>query len=120
MELQRTPGLSEADARIRFCTWFALPLTFEGKTLSTKESSFSSDPVYSQRPCLQRSVPGSCHPGYGRSLYPARQTQLHQNLPSHRRRSEEHTSELQSRGHLVCRLLLEKKKQPLKERPKVT
>src|SRR5690625_5838677 len=30
-------------------------------------------------------------------------------------RSEEHTSELQSRGHLVCRLLLEKKnnnKQP--------
>src|SRR5690625_5851897 len=28
--------------------------------------------------------------------------------PCHR--SEEHTSELQSRGHLVCRLLLEKKK----------
>src|SRR5439155_25592718 len=26
-------------------------------------------------------------------------------------RSEEHTSELQSRGHLVCRLLLAKKKQ---------
>src|SRR5215510_15479817 len=31
--------------------------------------------------------------------------------PGHRPgRSEEHTSELQSRGHLVCRLLLEKKK----------
>src|SRR5205809_3953998 len=29
------------------------------------------------------------------------------------RRSEEHTSELQSRLHLVCRLLLEKKKQHL-------
>src|SRR3712207_8491204 len=28
----------------------------------------------------------------------------------HRRRSEEHTSELQSRQYLVCRLLLEKKK----------
>src|SRR3989442_6348016 len=28
-----------------------------------------------------------------------------------RERSEEHTSELQSRPHLVCRLLLEKKKQ---------
>src|SRR5690554_7765271 len=28
-------------------------------------------------------------------------------------RSEEHTSELQSRPHLVCRLLLEKKKQNL-------
>src|SRR5437660_3117452 len=31
-------------------------------------------------------------------------------LPHGRLRSEEHTSELQSRGHLVCRLLLEKKK----------
>src|SRR5437660_9002782 len=30
--------------------------------------------------------------------------------PCVRPRSEEHTSELQSRGHLVCRLLLEKKK----------
>src|SRR2546422_5506077 len=30
--------------------------------------------------------------------------------PSVSRRSEEHTSELQSRLHLVCRLLLEKKK----------
>src|SRR5690625_6223592 len=29
-------------------------------------------------------------------------------------RSEEHTSELQSRGHLVCRLLLEKKKKQQK------
>src|SRR5690625_6349883 len=28
-------------------------------------------------------------------------------------RSEEHTSELQSRGHLVCRLLLEQKKNTL-------
>src|SRR2546422_5120537 len=30
-----------------------------------------------------------------------------------RKRSEEHTSELQSRLHLVCRLLLEKKKKML-------
>src|SRR5690554_7052310 len=30
-------------------------------------------------------------------------------LKSRSRRSEEHTSELQSRPHLVCRLLLEKK-----------
>src|SRR5207253_7967054 len=30
--------------------------------------------------------------------------------PQAEERSEEHTSELQSRGHLVCRLLLEKKK----------
>src|SRR6266702_5482625 len=46
-----------------------------------------------RRSCLARSRP----PG-GRSR------------PGRRARSEEHTSELQSRGHLVCRLLLEKKK----------
>src|SRR3989442_3378001 len=33
----------------------------------------------------------------------------------HVRRSEEHTSELQSRPHLVCRLLLEKKKTRVRE-----
>src|SRR2546429_3990387 len=32
-----------------------------------------------------------------------------------RARSEEHTSELQSRLHLVCRLLLEKKKKKIKK-----
>src|SRR2546429_4015190 len=32
-------------------------------------------------------------------------------------RSEEHTSELQSRLHLVCRLLLEKKKYELRREP---
>src|SRR2546422_2127912 len=35
----------------------------------------------------------------------------------HHRRSEEHTSELQSRLHLVCRLLLEKKKNKTCHRP---
>src|SRR2546429_2167670 len=40
-------------------------------------------------------------------------------LPHSSARSEEHTSELQSRLHLVCRLLLEKKKQiVLLHRPK--
>src|SRR2546427_3197288 len=42
-------------------------------------------------------------------------------LPRHederaRRRSEEHTSELQSQSNLVCRLLLEKKKKEQSER----
>src|SRR2546421_1923861 len=40
-----------------------------------------------------------------------------------RHRSEEHTSELQSRSDLVCRLLLEKKKQtprPRDPRPNIT
>src|SRR5690554_7315344 len=35
-------------------------------------------------------------------------------ISARRRRSEEHTSELQSRPHLVCRLLLEKKKKKKK------
>src|SRR5439155_27304511 len=35
-----------------------------------------------------------------------------QHVATKTKRSEEHTSELQSRGHLVCRLLLEKKKKP--------
>src|SRR5699024_11572901 len=41
--------------------------------------------------------------------------------PITRMRSEEHTSELQSRFDLVCRLLLEKKKdkQPQTKRPKI-
>src|SRR3712207_6967402 len=37
-----------------------------------------------------------------------------------RSRSEEHTSELQSRQYLVCRLLLEKKKKKHKTTSKVT
>src|SRR5687768_9367054 len=37
-------------------------------------------------------------------------TLLESEISAHAHRSEEHTSELQSRLHLVCRLLLEKKK----------
>src|SRR5690606_41550786 len=36
-----------------------------------------------------------------------------------RTRSEEHTSELQSRENLVCRLLLEKKKTPVETLPHI-
>src|SRR5690625_6561440 len=39
-------------------------------------------------------------------------------LSALRLRSEEHTSELQSRGQLVCRLLLEKKKKSNKKKRK--
>src|SRR2546429_6909437 len=40
--------------------------------------------------------------------------------PGDKTRSEEHTSELQSRLHLVCRLLLEKKKSPTLPAPPVS
>src|SRR5690625_6686447 len=41
---------------------------------------------------------------------PANNSDIRATLRLSSPRSEEHTSELQSRGHLVCRLLLEKKK----------
>src|SRR3989449_7235076 len=46
----------------------------------------------------------------GRRSRPARGARR---VPAQQDRSEEHTSELQSRLHLVCRLLLEKKKTSL-------
>src|SRR2546429_2285132 len=45
----------------------------------------------------------------GREAQPARRP-CDAHAPCQAQRSEEHTSELQSRLHLVCRLLLEKKK----------
>src|SRR5438552_8173486 len=52
----------------------------------------------------------------------AGKTHTRKRVPGHRsdrarrrRRSEEHTSELQSPDHLVCRLLLEKKKKKRRE-----
>src|SRR3712207_7168316 len=49
-------------------------------------------------------------------------TQVRRQRPGHAAaRSEEHTSELQSRQYLVCRLLLEKKKKRTKlHRPRTT
>src|SRR5438132_2683540 len=45
----------------------------------------------------------------GHRLGPLSQEVITENKRSHRFRSEEHTSELQSHSDLVCRLLLEKK-----------
>src|SRR3989449_4420891 len=55
---------------------------------------------------IENTLAGSVHENYdllsAHALHVVAETEL--------RRSEEHTSELQSRLHLVCRLLLEKKK----------
>src|SRR3712207_8583378 len=48
-----------------------------------------------------------CCPGADQPSHRCRKRVLR--LDRHHRRSEEHTSELQSRQYLVCRLLLEKK-----------
>src|SRR5439155_22208412 len=49
-------------------------------------------------------------PGAGRAVATTRLRDAALATAANTERSEEHTSELQSRGHLVCRLLLEKKK----------
>src|SRR3712207_7997975 len=48
--------------------------------------------------------------GTDRNRYSNEHSNCHQNPDANPYRSEEHTSELQSRQYLVCRLLLEKKK----------
>src|SRR2546429_5471451 len=63
---------------------------------------------------LFRSQP-SDNQGQAKALHDQRGQDHHERekkdqVASWKRRSEEHTSELQSRLHLVCRLLLEKKK----------
>src|SRR2546421_3101952 len=50
----------------------------------------------------------SCARGSGRSIWSC--SPIHSKTTREASRSEEHTSELQSRSDLVCRLLLEKKK----------
>src|SRR2546422_3452267 len=55
-------------------------------------------------------------PALTAAIRTARDTKFERKYPARRiTRSEEHTSELQSRLHLVCRLLLEKKKKKVKK-----
>src|SRR5690625_2432596 len=65
----------------------------------------TSDSFESELRVLGGDATMSAHPRLGRNSL--KLLNLRRDIPE---RSEEHTSELQSRGHLVCRLLLEKKK----------
>src|SRR3989442_6406067 len=65
----------------------------------------------SRDPALPDST-SSAHARCGRSSAGDRPAQSAARM----KRSEEHTSELQSRPHLVCRLLLEKKKRKIANR----
>src|SRR2546427_4726588 len=66
------------------------------------------------RPCRQHRGWRGCE-NFSRGLLTVKKTVIRFRLsrpclPNRVRRSEEHTSELQSQSNLVCRLLLEKKK----------
>src|SRR5690606_41778771 len=56
------------------------------------------------------------HPPHARRSLPPRQRSREGRCRRRQPRSEEHTSELQSRENLVCRLLLEKKKKDQKNK----
>src|SRR5437870_13885198 len=79
-----------------FFFFFNDPATTEIYTLSLHDAL----PIYLPLPGWR----GPCSPPAPLIMPRARRPR------TQRKRSEEHTSELQSRGHLVCRLLLEKKK----------
>src|SRR5690625_7401459 len=82
-----------------FFLYMSSPTT-EIYTLSLHDALPISSSRIHFRQCGSASAPSRSSPRRSRSCGSGSST----------RRSEEHTSELQSRGHLVCRLLLEKKK----------
>src|SRR5262245_65694951 len=77
-------------------------LFFFNATATTEIYTLS---LHDALPICADPVPSSVGRGLG-----SRRCLLDWNLPIQKARSEEHTSELQSLRHLVCRLLLEKKK----------
>src|SRR5438034_8715443 len=99
----------------RFSVHFNTPATTEIYTLSLHDAL----PIYARRKDGDHRFPdrraavGYGHPvaplGPGMALF-ARRGHAAPDVRPHRGRSEEHTSELQSHSDLVCRLLLEKKK----------
>src|SRR4051794_41418430 len=71
----------------------------------------SFDGVVQQKEPRERQRAAAGVEQYILERYPSpRADELQRRADRHRQRSEEHTSELQSPVHLVCRLLLEKKK----------
>src|SRR2546422_6556389 len=81
-----------------------------GKALYDQEKYTEAEAEYREAIRLDPKM-GSAHMNLGLALFQQKryveaESELRESV-----RSEEHTSELQSRLHLVCRLLLEKKKQ---------
>src|SRR3712207_8425547 len=89
-------------------TLFPYPTLFRSSRCLEKHTIASSDVG-----CTVR-LRSCCSAGCSRRISFSRRSSVEMPIDSARSqsRSEEHTSELQSRQYLVCRLLLEKKKSP--------
>src|SRR5687767_15775170 len=79
-----------------------------GSTLFPYTTLFRSPPERAARLGVARGLPARAHAGDGRRVVRRGRAARGRAVPG--RRSEEHTSELQSLAYIVCRLLLEKKK----------
>src|SRR5690606_42018120 len=99
---------------LSFHSFFSAPPTPASYTLSLHDAL----PIFGEKePALE--VRGESRDGHGERQYRCRRTDEEAGNEQYaaeelsgtgKQRSEEHTSELQSRENLVCRLLLEKKK----------
>src|SRR2546428_10196047 len=94
----------------QFVFFFNDTATTEIYTLSLHDALPISGRGRRGRPRRRRRVRRARRRGGGRRALPPRRAAAQPRPQPGRRRSEEHTSELQSRSDLVCRLLLEKKK----------
>src|SRR2546422_5809230 len=81
-----------------------------GRPTVGDEPGLKSDASATAAPASTRRRAGACVRLPRKIIVAGSRTATVALAASARRRSEEHTSELQSRLHLVCRLLLEKKK----------
>src|SRR5205807_3527195 len=95
MSVTAADGATQLPTAVRPIFFFNDPATTEIYTLS-----------------LHDALPISDEAGAGAELYRRATARRHPGRRAVARRSEEHTSELQSPCKLVCRLLLEKKKTP--------
>src|SRR5438445_3971153 len=91
------------------CFFLRLPRP-PGSTLFPYTTLFRSRPSRCAGPRTGETPPSAMFSAVSTSRSPS--SRWPPSSPRDISRSEEHTSELQSRQYLVCRLLLEKKKQP--------
>src|SRR5215813_14939962 len=105
--VQVPPRQAVLDRSLRHAQPVECSVDFLGFDLT--QSKCQPEGIESRR-LVQRARRGKLCRRIDQPLHDQGQSELALTLRAIRQRSEEHTSELQSRPHLVCRLLLEKKK----------